>query len=288
VDPADFLAGELDSLRVLVPAHEKISAKTVEKLRGKRILLVEDNEINQMVATEMLQQMGMQVSVASSGEQAVEMAVSSSFDAILMDINMPGMDGYQATAQIRNTTRSKSAQLPIIAMTAYALAGDDQKVLRAGLNDYVSKPVHVVQLANVLMHWLEHPDVFSDAHVGAEREPIPPAPGALDMVSALARLDNNKELYHRLLLMFHADHTLDAQAIRAALQNNDSELARRLAHTLKGLAGTIGADELRAVAKQLESVILEANESLYDENLVLLEQKLMAVMAAIAMTPALT
>ena len=291
------------ALTKLRPSHEKISTETMGKLRGKQILLVEDNEINQMVAVEILQQMGLLVSVADDGEQAVQMAGQGGYDAILMDIQMPGINGYQATAQIRKNRRSNAAELPIIAMTANALNGDSQKALDSGLDDYVSKPVDVAQLASVLARWLDHPSheteseqdnqptddpqdaipvLASASEARADQDLLPAALESIDMVSALARLGNNKELYRRLLLMFHADHTQDGTAIRAALQSNDLELARRLAHTLKGLAGTVGADELRAVAKELEMAIAEGNESFHEEYLAQVEQKLAIVMISIA------
>jgi len=288
------------------PAHKIISAETLGKLRGKHILLVEDNEINQMVAVEILQQMGLLVSVADDGEQAVQMARQGRYDAILMDIQMPGMDGYQATAQIRGTNlRSDPDQIPIIAMTANALNGDSQKALEAGMSDYVSKPVDVAQLARVLARWLDHPSVESETELReksqptddpqegipvmastpearASQAPLPERLDAIDMLSALARLGDNKALYRRIILMFHAEHAQDVTAIRAALRSNDLELARRLAHTLKGLAGSVGADELRAVVKDLEMAIAEGKEPVYAELLSQVEQKLAIVIAAIA------
>jgi CheY-like chemotaxis protein len=315
------------------PATDKIPEETLEKLRGRHILLVEDNEINQMVAVEILQQMNMLVSVASSGEQAVQMAGLGDFDAILMDINMPGMDGYQATAQIRELVPELALsspqhsgvgrgagklapnqalnQIPIIAMTAYALDNDSQKALEAGMDDYVSKPVNVVQLASVLLRWLDGPrtiwqnpqyksvdspqnPVSADppalsipgAAIWPESTPqqefLPAALDAIDMASALTRLADNKNLYRRLLVMFHSEHAQDVQAIRTALQRNDLELARRLAHNLKGLAGTVGADELNAAAKKLEMAIAEENPQVNESNLAQCEQKLAVVITSIA------
>jgi CheY-like chemotaxis protein len=139
------------------PASKTIPEETLDRLRGKHVLLVEDNEINQLVATELLEQMGMRVSLASRGEQAVQMTGLGSYNVLLMDINMPGMDGYQATAQIRKDPRFDAARLPIIAMTAYALDGDNQKALEAGMNDYISKPVDMAQLARVLRRWMDKP-----------------------------------------------------------------------------------------------------------------------------------
>jgi two-component system sensor histidine kinase/response regulator len=296
------------------PTHENFSKETLRKLRGKQILLVEDNEINQIVAVEILQQMGLLVSVADDGEQAVRMAGQTKYDAILMDIQMPGMNGYQATAQIRGTNlRSDPDQIPIIAMTANALAGDNQKALAAGMNDYVSKPVDVAQLASVLARWLDDPALESGTEPGKDNQPgadpqqgfpvaasapasraginlddrigqylLPAALDSIDMVSALARLGGNKALYHRIILLFQAEHEQDVPAMRAALKNNDLVLARRLAHTLKGLAGSVGADELRAEAKDLEMALAEGNEPVFEMLLTQVEQKLAVVMASIA------
>jgi signal transduction histidine kinase/DNA-binding response OmpR family regulator len=283
--------------------------KATEILRGRHVLLVEDNEINQIVATEILQNMGLQVSIANNGEEAIEMVKKSGlesgsaggvFDVVLMDIQMPAMDGYQATALIRQDPRFKDARLPIIAMTAHALEGDRQKAIEAGLNDFVSKPVDVVQLANALLRWVDRTPRMNESLPvlqSAPKETMPPAPPAqpevrqdeflpdaldfINMEAALARLDGNRKLYRRLLLMTHSDHALTAQAIRQALDGKDFELARRLAHTLKGVAGTIGADELRAAAKDLEMAIAEGNAALYAGTLRAVEQNLAVVMASI-------
>jgi polar amino acid transport system substrate-binding protein len=295
------------ALTKYLPTHQKISSETLGKLRGKQILLVEDNEINQMVAVEILQQMGLLVSVADDGEQAVQMAGQGVYDAILMDIQMPGMDGYQATAQIRGTNLlSDPDQIPIIAMTANALNGDSQKAMLAGMSDYLSKPVDVAQLARVLARWLDQPSLESEAEPGKDCQPtddpqepilaqafarearagqdlLPAALDSIDMLRALTRLGDNKALYRRILLMFRAEHAQDGTAIWTALQNNDLELAQRLAHNLKGLAGTVGADGLRAAAKNLEMAIAEGNEPDYEDLLVQVEQKLTDVMASIAM-----
>ena len=281
------------ALTLSSPTTKNVSEKTRENLRGKHILLVEDNKINQMVAQEILQQMGISVSIASNGEQAVQMAEQGGYDVILMDIQMPGMDGYQASALIRQYTRLHNIRLPIIAMAAYALDGDSQKALDSGLNDYVSKPVNVAQLADVLMRWVDNAPVDSQTvttamhQADAERLPaqdLRPAAltSLLDVTGALLRLNNNKKLYQRLLLMFNAENEYAAQSIRSALKNNNMGLARRQAHTLKGLAGTIGADELRTTVTQLESAIADGNHPIYDELLTQVEQKLTVIMASIA------
>jgi two-component system sensor histidine kinase/response regulator len=130
------------------------TSEVAEKLRGGHVLLVEDNEINQFVAVELLQNMGLRVSVANNGEEAIEMVKSHHFDAVLMDIQMPGLDGYETSAQIRHGQPANAPLLPIIAMTANAMESDRQKAMESGLNDYISKPVDVVQLTSVLHHWI--------------------------------------------------------------------------------------------------------------------------------------
>jgi signal transduction histidine kinase/CheY-like chemotaxis protein len=277
--------------QLTLPGTRPLSADKLNHLRGGRILLVEDNEINQAVALDMLQNMGLRVSLADNGEKALEMVAGEQFDAVLMDIQMPGMDGYQATAHIRRDPRFSAARLPIIAMTAHALESDRRKSLESGLNDYVSKPVDVTNLANVLLRWVHpepaNPDLTADGSLPApasQSDPsdLPASLDSIDMSAALARLGNNIFLYRKLLLLFHADHSGDVQAIRAALQAEDLDLAQRLAHSLKGLAGTLGADDLRAASKELEMAIAVGNAPIYEDLLVHLEQKLALVITSIA------
>jgi PAS domain S-box-containing protein len=278
------------------PEPKTIASTAPEKLQGRHILLVEDNKINQMVALEMLQYMGLQVAIANNGEEALELVMKEHFDAVLMDIQMPGMDGYQTTAQIRAYAHMNAAQLPIIAMTANAMESDRQKALEAGMNDYVSKPVDVTKLASVLLRWVNLPAEMNSTVSTSEsqgtydpdgvselvRGELPSTLNSINMVAALARLDDNKQLYRRLLLLFHAEHEHTAQTIRAALKSDDPELARRLAHNLKGVAGIVGADELVTVSKNLEQAIAQGKELTYEQLLAQVEQKLDVAMAAIA------
>ena len=284
---------------------EGVAAAFMEKLRCNHILLVEDNEINQLVASEMLQSMGQEVTIANDGEEALEMVMRDHFDAVLMDIQMPGMDGYQTTTQIRRLFPDPElgqqpgaipSQLPIIAMTANAMESDRQKALEAGMNDYIAKPVDVATLADVLFRWINPQAVKMDAVTtsgsqetddadgvpGLVQGELPSTLDSINMAAALARLGDNIQLYRRLLLLFHAEHEHSVQTIRAALKGNDLELGTRLAHTLKGVAGTVGADELRAAAKLLEQAITEGNTPIYETCLADVDQKLTVVMAAIA------
>jgi PAS domain S-box-containing protein len=262
---------------------------TTGQLAGKPILLVEDNEINQMVATEMLQNLGLQVTLASNGEEAIQKIQSGIFELVLMDIQMPGMDGYQATAKIRTDPRFTYTHLPIVALTAHALLGDREKALESGLNDYLTKPVDADELARVLLRWLAAPAVGEG---GEERpaalKPQPPVlPGValaaiLDQESALARLGNNTSLYLRLLRTFQENQSSAATTLELALQDQDLVLARRLAHTLKGTAATIGAEALRVVSRDLEQDLAHGKTENYALGLNRVRQELDVALTAIA------
>lgn len=237
-------------------AHRQIDAsKTFQGLSGSLVLLVEDHEINQMVAREILQGLGIQVIIAANGQQAIEKVSRYPFNAVLMDIQMPEMDGYEATRRIRQNPRFSIEKLPIIAMTAHALSGEREKAIQIGLNDYITKPIDVGLLTNVLLRWIA-PD-WENRQPFLENQIAPVNPKitdqqVLDAQTALARLGNQEGLYLRLLAMLRENHANLGYQIRAAIQENDLELAHRLAHTLKGLAASVGAKELSKSARELE------------------------------------
>jgi CheY-like chemotaxis protein len=226
-------------------------------LRGKQVLLVEDNEFNQIVASELLTDVaGMEVVVAANGQDAVQHVRSRHFDAVLMDVQMPIMDGYQATALIRHDAAQRT--LPIIAMTAHAMARDREKCLAVGMNDYVTKPFDPAELFSVLAKWIA-------IDRGLER----PAPAADDTrrdvehgVSfelGLHRCLGRHELYERILSRFLATRLDDARDIRAALAARDLDRAAGIAHSIISTAGTIGAEGLSDAARALQLAI-EAGE----------------------------
>jgi len=258
-------------------------------LAGRRVLVVEDNDINQMVAHEMLQSLGILVVIAKSGEEAIKILSEDRFDAILMDIQMPGMDGYQTTAQIRRDPRFSLDKLPVIAMTAHAFRDDREKALKAGLNDFISKPVELSKLTASLLRWLVTQEPVAEGRESVQK------PGAsvgdlpaevlacLDTPAALQRLGNNLDLYKRLLGLVRVEQAGAVQVIRQELlQAEDLSRARRLAHSLKGLAGTIGATALMAAARDLENAIAAGESSRFEECLRQAEIAQAAVMSALA------
>ena len=267
-------------------AQKHASTGTLNLLRGRQILLVEDNEINQMVATEMLQSLGLQVRLADSGEQAMQILnTAQDIELVLMDIQMPGMDGYQTTAQIRTDARYGFARFPIVAMTAHALAGDREKTLAAGFNDYLPKPVDMTQLTITLLRWLVPAVLAPDLTEAAAARLPQVAPALADPVlnkpSAIARLGDNLDLYKHLLVLFKDSQGSAVEALSAALEQNDMELARRLAHNLKGTAGTIGAEKLAGMAKQMEGAIAALDSARYTGSLQTLGEELDRVLEAI-------
>ncbi|MBX3607197.1 MAG: response regulator [Piscinibacter sp.] len=210
-------------------------------LVGARILLVEDNPINQELARDLLNRAGIVVSIAGDGQEALGILGRERFDAVLMDCQMPVMDGYEATRALRR--RPELKDLPVIAMTANAMAGDRQKVLQAGMNDHVAKPIRVDDLFATLARWV-HPALPATA-------PAPPAP-PLDMRAGVAALMGDEALYRRLLVLFHERESAFVPRFRAACERGDGDAALRCAHDLKSVAGSLGMPALQRAAAALE------------------------------------
>jgi len=232
-------------------------AGSLVRIEGARILLVEDNELNQGVAIELLRDAGFEVDLAENGERAVCMVKDRAYDLVLMDMQMPVMDGVTATRAIRALHRF--ATLPIVAMTASAMEGDRQRCLEAGMNDHVAKPVEPDDLWKVLLKWVKaRPGVDEAAPTGS---PVPAAddlpvgiPG-LDAEGGLRRMLGKKPFYLSMLRKFVEGQAAAVARIRAAMERGDLGGAERLAHTTKGVSGTIGAVEVAALAALVERAI---------------------------------
>jgi two-component system sensor histidine kinase/response regulator len=246
----------------------RVSAKEEQgKLRGARVLLAEDNEINQQVAQEMLEKAGLVVGIANNGVEAVQRVKAEVYDAVLMDIQMPVMGGFEATEEIRKDGRFKD--LPIIAMTAHAMAGDREKSLAAGMNDHVTKPIDPDELFSALLRWIKPgergvPQAESRRAIPEEKEEdllLPELPG-VSVASGLERVGGNKRLYAKLLSKFRDSQQKAVAEIRAALHSGDRETAGRLAHTVKGVSGNLGAETLYRAAADLEKAIKEGQDNI--------------------------
>ena len=241
-----------------------------KRLQGARILLTEDNEINQQIAVELLEGVGATVDVANNGREAVERLTGAAtpYDFVLMDLQMPEMDGYQATAKIRSISRLD--KLPIIAMTAHATIEERQRCLESGMNDHISKPIDPVAMYDTLARYYRsgtNPAAVSAAPSAAApgappaaapaavpTGPVPPVEG-VNTADGLRRVAGNTKLYLSLLRRFSAQQADAVAQIEASLAAGDPATAERLAHTLKGVAGNIGAGPVQAQAGAVESAI---------------------------------
>ena len=222
-------------------------------LRGAWLLLVEDNEVNQEVAQQILSDAGIRVDIAGNGAIALAKIAENAYDGVLMDCQMPVMDGYQATRKLRQDPRYSN--LPVIAMTANAMVGDKEKCLDAGMNDFIAKPIDVAQLFGTLARWVA-PSAPHDVAVSVAQpeEQLPVVPG-LKMSEALRRVGGNVNLMRKLLDRF-VETQFDAMLrIATAIDNNQLATAIREAHTLKGLAGNIGAGGLADSAARVEHLL---------------------------------
>lgn len=220
-------------------------------IRGTRILLVEDNEINQLVARDMLERMGLAVSVVNNGQEALECLEAADFDAVLMDLQMPVLDGFETTRRIRQEARWQS--LPVIAMTAAVMAEDRIACTAAGMNDHVSKPILPQELAHALLRWIR-PTVAA-CKLGEEKPfagMLPEQLPGIDLPAALSRLGGNRGLLLELLRKFRQQFADTGTELKKAIGQGDMMAATALLHRIKGAAANLGAMELNLAADRLE------------------------------------
>ncbi|MEO5362387.1 MAG: response regulator [Magnetococcus sp. DMHC-8] len=263
----------------------------LDQIGGARVLLVEDNPINQQVAREMLEQVGLVVTVVNNGLEATHQVLASPFDMVFMDIHMPVMDGYTAVRQIRSDAHF--AQLPIIAMTAHAMEGDRQRSFDVGMNGHVTKPIDRKQLHATLLQWIKpgdrpRPEGQSvPSHLpmrnSGGQEVLLDLPG-VDVSAGLERLGGNRRLFRSLLLQAGRDFSPVAAQLRHALQGkrqDDLLAAKSLVHTLKGVAGNVSAISLHKAAIALEQAMVADQKERYPDLLDHLERLLIPFLEGI-------
>ncbi|CAK0739765.1 two-component system, sensor histidine kinase and response regulator [Gammaproteobacteria bacterium] len=228
----------------------------MRKLAGSRVLLVEDNEINQELMRELLESVGIDIVIANHGQEALEfLEHDSAFDGILMDCQMPVMDGYTATRKIRSNPGFKN--IPIIAITANVMADNLKQVIEIGMNDHITKPIDINQIFATLARWIV-PKVRVDWSAVSLAAPLPqdvkvfPDLPGIDTVTGLANILGNTKTYLRLLVSFRNSQANFAELFGNALGDADPSTAMRCAHTLKGTAGNLGMKEVMAAAATLE------------------------------------
>jgi len=244
--------------------HDIYGLDVVADIRGAHILLVEDNEVNQRVAIDLLERVQLVVTVARNGQEAVDLVRETYpvFDCILMDVQMPVMDGYEATRLIRQDERFKD--LPIVAMTANVMPSDQKKTQEAGMNDYVAKPIDPKNMYATLARWVKScnsgvPDELMPPQGVSDGTAAPLNLPGFEMDQALARVGGSIKAYRNILgKVYEAESDLMVR-IRKSLEVGDRQAAVRLAHTVKGLAGTIGAIALQSVLGELETQLRQTD-----------------------------
>jgi len=279
--------------------EEKEAMSTIEdsereNLKGARVLVVEDNAVNQQVAEEILQSVGIVVEIAANGEQAYRRICvdGKAFDVVLMDLQMPVMDGYSATRLIRETFGPDD--LSILAMTANAIGDERQKCLDTGMNDYIAKPIDVNALYVTLSKWIPKDRQRVDPvqipstpvlDIAVDDLTLPETLDGFDLVDGLDRMLGRPELYLKFLLKLVEGHAGDGHAVRDALARGERDTAHRLAHTVKGVSGNLSAQDLYAAASTLSDAIKNEDKSL-DGDLDVFERELDRAIAAVhSLTP---
>jgi PAS domain S-box-containing protein len=253
-----ILGGVVDGIRIAgdMPGN---TFDRLDGIKGARVLLVDDNEMNQELATELLRYAGFLVDIAENGQIALDKVLADDYDIVLMDMQMPVMDGLTATVAIRKEERFKD--LPVVAMTANAMQGDRDRCVAAGMNDHIAKPIETEDLWKTLLKWIKPRRATTEAATikppGEQSGELPLDIEGLDMADGLRRVLGKKPLYFSMLRKFVAGQKFTVAEIVESLDANDWETAERIAHNLKGGSANIGAPVLQQLAQNLETRIRE-------------------------------
>ena len=245
----------------LITRHSIRESKT--KLR---ILLAEDNLVNQRLAVKILEKMGHTVSIAANGRIAVEYQGNEMFDLILMDVQMPEMDGLEATRAIREREKGTKSHIPILAMTAYAMKEDKEKCLEAGMDGYVSKPINAQELFETIENLLGAPNL--------EPQPGNSAEQVVDKAQILDRMGGDKELIREVVALFLDDYPKLLEQMREAIRQGDAKGLQKLAHALKGAVGNFSAESALQAALDLEVMAKTGDISQATSAFVVLEKEI--------------
>jgi len=232
-------------------AESAAAVELAPSRRSLRLLLTEDNEFNQKVATGLLEREGHTVTVAGDGKQALDLLQEEHFDAVLMDVQMPVMDGLEATTAIRERETETGNHVPIIGLTAYAMKGDRERCLAAGMDEYVAKPIRKEELFGTLDR------LGLDAGEAKEEEPVESVSSEEEILhwpGLMERLDSDMELFERILMLFRRDYPGHLQELEEAIADADAERMARAAHTLKGMTANLEGRAATGIAQELERI----------------------------------
>lgn len=269
-------------------ARYGFSAKEIfENIRGARILLVEDNEINQEVVSELLENEGFWVTVVNNGQEAVEKVKSDEFDVILMDLQMPVMDGYAASRSIREleqratSNEQPATSIPIIAMTADAVVGVRQRCMEAGMDEYITKPIEPEELFGVLAVWIKPGDREVFRPEGIEKETFPVLEG-IDVERGLGKVGGDRDAYRRLLIQFHKNNAAFVDRLKETMEEGNHKRAMLMLHIFNEASERIGANDLTAARDELEKMIVQQKSDTREIPINQLQLSLDRVLSSIA------
>ncbi|RMF88781.1 MAG: response regulator [Nitrospinota bacterium] len=241
-----YTSSENVSGETAVPVRAEHTPSPLRAHHPWRILLAEDNAVNQRLMVQLLERWGHEVSVACTGREVLAALERESFDLILMDVQMPELNGIETTRIIRSREKGRGEHVPVVAMTAHAMSGDRERCLAAGMDDYISKPIRIQELFTIIEQ-LQHKEMPRERREQMESKEV-----FFDRAAALARVEGDEELLQELLEIFGDDCPRLLQEIQQALQEGDTTRAAQTAHTLKGAAGNLEMRELRKLAEELE------------------------------------
>lgn len=266
IKPSELLDAMMAALGPLVegPLAESLSPETEVLHRSLNVLLAEDSPVNQRVATALLEKWGHRVTIAANGRQAIAAVRAGQFDIVLMDVQMPEMDGLEATIAIRQREESTSDHLPIVALTAHAMKGDRDRCLAVGMDAYVTKPIRSKELARVIYEVTERPQSAASAELSASAASLEDASASHcchNWDQALAALHGDRQLLGELVGIFREECPKLRREIAAAFEAADAKTLQRAAHTLKGSLGHLAAAEAYQLAEQIEQFGKQGNLS---------------------------
>ncbi len=260
-------------------SDEPLSDAALQSIRGASVLVAEDSKINQQIAEEFLADARLQATIVNDGQEAVDAIKKQDFDVVLMDIQMPVMDGLEATRILREIPKYKN--LPIIAMTADGQDDDREKCLAAGLSDHVVKSLDPDKLYKALVKWIkpaQRSDIPLKRQVLDDDVELPKSLPGIDLSIGVRIVRGNNQLLRKLLLEFYSEHHEDIQTVHKALNNGNDTLAKRIVHTLVSTAGSIGAVDLHGAAYLLHDKFKEKDRKILSSDINELEQAFIPVM----------
>jgi CheY-like chemotaxis protein len=255
--------------------HETEPAHTNAQVRPLKILLAEDNLANQKLAVGVLTRQGHQVTIASNGREAVKAWTAASFDVILMDVQMPDMDGFEATNAIRELEKRSGGHIPIVAMTAHAMSGDRDRCLESGMDEYLSKPIRARQIADKLA--CIFPDNASESRPAVPRQEPHPVVSKIDWEQALSGIDGDHELLADVINVFLDALPDTLNSIETSLFELRTKDVERVAHSLKGELLALGAPSVATLARELEKAGRENNFATAKQVFVTLQQQVLGL-----------